>query len=584
MSHDFNFEAKDVQIKEVLFNDYLKFRIPRFQRPYAWTDDQIQDFWNDLSSSDKTYFLGSLIFNKEYEEATGYTEIIDGQQRLLTITIFCAVLRDLLGSISSDEAEFCQRKDIELEGRKKGEKTYRILPGESTKEFFKKYIQEMGNDVLSSSPKTGEEQRIKENYRFLYSKISSELSRLEQNEAKIEYLSKLREKVSDLIVIDINIKSEDDAYEIFETTNARGVDLSVADLLKNLIFKKIRADDDRDIAREVWGEITGNVEETGTEVKKFIRYYWLSKHSFVTEKRIFKEIKKKITDWVDLLNQLCFTSEWYNKLYKGTEIDFADLKNGHKIYKSIFSIRLMAVSQCYILLITILRNYSKLKTDPTRIFQMIEKFTFLYSVVCKMPGNRVEKIYSQYALRLEEAIHAGYSTEEKRSAKIQQVFSDLLKELAREAPPVDFFKKSFNDIAYKSSSQGRKIIAYILSEFDSYYRGDNPEEKIDFDNVNIEHVLPVKPDDDWGLTEKDIAEYVNKLGNLTLLSKKLNSKVQSKVVSKKIKEYKDSKLPITKKLVEELESYDCQWDKEKIEKRQDEFAEIAYKRIWKLAL
>ena len=71
-------------------------------------------------------------------------------------------------------------------------------------------------------------------------------------------------------MIHIRIEKEEEAYEIFETTNARGVDLSVADLLKNLIFKNIPAEDDRDIAKEIWQEITSNIQATNTEKKQFI--------------------------------------------------------------------------------------------------------------------------------------------------------------------------------------------------------------------------------------------------------------------------------------------------------------------------
>lgn len=175
MTNDFEFEAKDLHVQEVLFNDYNKFVIPRFQRPYTWTEDHLSDFWNDLISSDKSYFLGSLIFNTENKKDSGYLEIIDGQQRLLTITIFCAVIRDILCTISIEDAKFCQRKDILIEGRNRSE--FRIKPGDSTRSYFRKYVQEMGNDILSSTPKTTEENRIKENYKYFLEKLTVELSK-----------------------------------------------------------------------------------------------------------------------------------------------------------------------------------------------------------------------------------------------------------------------------------------------------------------------------------------------------------------------------------------------------------------------
>ena len=91
----FKFEAKDTKLKEVLFSSTSsRIRIPRYQRPYAWTEEQVSEYWSDIISEDQAYFLGSFIFNKENED-DGFIDVIDGQQRILTSTIFIAVLRNI---------------------------------------------------------------------------------------------------------------------------------------------------------------------------------------------------------------------------------------------------------------------------------------------------------------------------------------------------------------------------------------------------------------------------------------------------------------------------------------------------------
>ena len=125
------------------------------------------------------------------------------------------------------------------------------------------------------------------------------------------------------------------------------------------------------------------------------------------------------------------------------------------------------------------------------------------------------------------------------------------------------------------------LIKYILNEIDSELR-ETKEEKIDFTNVNIEHILPTSPHKDWGLDKKDIKDYVNRIGNLTLLSKTLNGKIQNKIVKHKIGEYKKSSLPITKKLVDELEKSDFIWNKEIIKNRHTTFSNIAFTKIWEI--
>jgi uncharacterized protein with ParB-like and HNH nuclease domain len=286
MPKEFSFEANDQRVEQILFSQ-RKFRVPRYQRPYAWGIEQTSELGSDLITNNEPYFLGSFVFCTENEKDEGYVEIIDGQQRLLTITIFIAVLRDLAKLLDDSLAGLYQRQDIAIEDRY-GKQSFRVVPDDLLSEYFVKYVQSGSEDIKGSKPKTPEEVRVKQNYEYLYDRLEEDLKRYDSSEAKLVRLDYFRRKVAELVVIDVEISRDEDAYEIFETTNARGVDLSVSDLLKNLIFKKIQPGKDRDFAKEVWQEITNNVQATDTELKKFIRYFWLSKHSAVTRQRIGK--------------------------------------------------------------------------------------------------------------------------------------------------------------------------------------------------------------------------------------------------------------------------------------------------------
>ncbi len=578
MQQGFTFEADDKPLDDIFFETNRRYRVPRYQRPYAWGIDQITQFWEDLISNDEPYYLGSFIFNTEQEREDGYVDIIDGQQRLLTITIFMAVIRDLAKNLDPKESEFYHRKDIAPEDWE-GKSLYRIKPAETLESYFTKYVQNGKNNIQQSAPKTDEEKRVKVNYDFLKDKVSKEIERFQIKDGKIETLKKFRKKMRDLKIINVEISREEDAYDIFETTNARGMELSVSDLLKNLIFKNIKPGDDRDFAKDVWNEITKNIDETNTELKRFIRYFWISKYNFVQEKRLYKEIKKRIalSEWQTLLQDLWDDSNRFNDLLEGSETDFTKYKNGSKIFESIFAIRLMNVTQCYVLFLSILRNYAKLGFDPYRIFQVIAKFTFQYSVVCKLPGNRVEKIYSKYALEIENAAKKGPN--ERVTKKLNSIFDNLQNELKEVAPSEPLFMEYFNELEYKNSEENRKLIKYILGKINDHYRKTD-EYLINFNTVNIEHLLPQNPDKEWNLSRKEIKEYVNKLGNLTLLSKTINSIIQNSIPSKKLPDLKNSELAITKKLVLLLEEINCIWGEEQINARQKEMAELAYKHIW----
>jgi hypothetical protein len=519
--------------------------------------------------------------NTEHKETDGYVDIIDGQQRLLTITILMSVIRDIAKELDEKEADTIQRHDIAIE-LWNGQFAFRIRPAETLEDYFTKYIQDNTNNILESEPGSQEEKKVKANYQFLKEKILGEIARFQTKDKQIGNLNDLRKKIRELLVIEIEISKEEDAYDIFETTNARGMELSVSDLLKNLVFKNIKAGPHRDLAKENWKDIVKNVEDTGTELKRFIRYFWVSKYGFVQEKKLFKEIKRVIapSQWQSLLKDLKDDSYLYNKLLEGVDTDFQGFGgHGYEIYESVFAIRLMGVSQCYVLLLSILRNFPKLGFDPYRIFQFIEKFTFQYSVVCKLPGNRVEKIYSKYALEIERTAKNGPNR--RITGRLNSIFARLETELKSEAPSKVLFLESFPDLYYKDSTEGRRLIKYILGKINITYEGNN-EHLINFNAVNTEHILPLTPDKAWGVTKKDIKDYVNNLGNLTLLSEEINSDVENFIISKKLPEYEKSNLGITQKLVQTLKALNNKWDEAEINARQLEFAEMAYETIWKI--
>ncbi len=577
MTTQMEFEAKDRPLSDVFFAN-RRYAVPRYQRPYTWGDENLNEFWEDLTKSADPYFFGSMIFNTEQEKERGYLDIIDGQQRLLTVTILAAALRDQMMKLDQDTAKRYQVQDIAPLDRK-GSWVYRIIPSDALKDYFQKYIQSPENNISDSIPQTPEEKQVKHNYLFFQNELTSGLARLGTNEAQRAWIDDLRNRIADLIVISIEIDREENAYEIFETTNARGVELSVADLLKNLVFKNIRAGTDRDFAKEVWQEICKNIELTGTDLKKFIRYHWISKYSFTPEKKLFRAIKTKVTDWNSLLQDLWDDSSIYNRLLESGEEDFQDLKHGAEIYASLSGLRLMGVSQCYVLFLSILRHMRKLGTDPYRIFQLIEKFTFQYSVICKLPANRLERIYSKFGLDIDQAV--SQVPEKRVPGRVQAVFAELRKELLNLAPEEAVFKAQFKNVTYGNSEEDRKLISYILSMLEDHF-AKTGEKRTNFNVVNIEHILPRNPSKNWKLTKKEIKGYVDKLGNLTLLSEKINSQVQNGTIDEKLPCYKGSTLFITQELVKAL-ALKGRWGEAEILERQMDLADIAYNHVWKLS-
>lgn len=492
-----------------------------------------------------------------------------------------AVLRELFKNIDKDGSQRIQSKCISFIDNW-GNQTYRIKCGDSTQEFFKKYIQSNEVDINDSTPTQAEEKKIKNNYIYLKDQLIKEIAKLEGNYEKIKYIQEMWDRIDNIELIKIEIENEEGAYEIFETLNARGVELTVADLLKNLIFKKIKLGDHnkRDIVKEKWTTTTNNIYETNTDLKRFIRYFWISKHSFVYDKKLFREIKKTIVNYEMFLNILLDSSELYNKLILCNKNDWAGFKHGEKIFKSLYGIKLMGVTQCYVLFMSILRNFEQLETSIYRVFEWIEKFTFNYSVIYKGPANRPERIYSKYAIDLEEIIQQ--SKPRHIPGNIQKLFHSLLKDLKNVNPSFAEFEENFMEFSYGRSERNRQLLKYALEKINN--TTGTGEFKIDFDKVNIEHILPQNPSEDWGLSKSDIKDYVDKIGNLTLLHKTINAEAGNKSIKDKVDVLSKSEISITKDIVVQLKKSNNKWGENEIKERQTNFAKIAYEQVWSLQI
>ena len=207
----------------------------------------------------------------------------------------------------------------------------------------------------------------------------------------------------------------------------------------------------------------------------------------------------------------------------------------------------------------------------------MEKFTFQYSLVSKNPGNKVERLYSRHARNLEKVLRDARH-QKFLASNANKVFIELEKELKEILPGREEFEENFKDLRYVNSPGGRMKTKYILGKIDRYFNPTD-EQKIDFDKTNAEHILPQNPIK-WNLEKADVRNYVNSLGNITLLDSKLNSKAGNKTPQEKIVFLGESQLRINEDL---LRNYDIlNWGEDSIENRQKSLCKIAYEEVWKI--
>jgi uncharacterized protein with ParB-like and HNH nuclease domain len=597
-------------INDVYIRPKNKFRIPRFQRQYTWEEKQIEEFW-DTINSDKPVFIGTIIFNVKELNNSNIIEIIDGQQRYLTIQILGAAIRDIIlkeGKAEKDSKYIQKAKGLNAriigEPDVDDDEKYHnyLITGDSIKKFFKKHIQNNPPVSITESlqvSKKSEEEKVKKAYLKFQSLINNEIVGLKYLQ-KYEWLKDLvDDKLSKHFFVKIEIDDENLAYEIFESVNAKGIDLSVADLIKNQIFKNVVGNDDKyvDSAKGKWAQILENLERTNFSLKDFLSYYWSSRYEYVSDKKLYSEIKEKFKlskkEWGSFLDSLVSNSNYLNILLNGGFEDILEFFEGDrneslKVYNSLRVLRNTKAKTWIILYLCLFRNLDssnpkRIKSKLSNRWQIIEKFTFLYFQILSLPGNWYFSQICDFCEKVEEKI------QKNKANEVLNLFTNVLYNNFKQKIPSSFSKdfiEGFKSIEYRDEKNSRVIVRYILNEIEEKIGGKETE-GYNEEKVNIEHILP-RDCKEWKVTKKAIKPYVNTLGNLTLISKDLNGKLENRVISEKLQLIKDSKpnLKLVLELIEKIESKHWDFDKirteknfEAIEKRLDDITRTAHD-IW----
>lgn len=276
--------------------------LPEFQRPYSWEKTQVATFWGDLKTFrdryakhpiDATYFLGPVV---TIETNTNIT-VLDGQQRLATATILLAAIRDIARECyvnSTDQDLDYLARDIQRELIEKKDTTpllYSLRLGELDEPFFLQTIK--SDPPLKTKGQLRSHQLIQRAYDYL----RTEISILVQKKSAQEQIATLRlfkdALTKGISLVAIVVNDEEDAYDIFETLNDRGLRLSVPDLVVNLLLKRCASGSEKQTVRQTWNT---TLQQMGRrDVSRFLRHLWLSKYGDLKAKGLYAEIKSHLT-------------------------------------------------------------------------------------------------------------------------------------------------------------------------------------------------------------------------------------------------------------------------------------------------
>lgn len=522
---------------------HRKLHIPDYQRNYVWDEEKIEDFWSDLVERRTLPFLGSFIVKEEWNDNN--LDIVDWQQRTITIAIFLSALRNVAKNydltLSKKVQEYLEEDDLTwwFTGNFFLECRSNVQP------YFAENVLNYDWDIKKYKwPKIKKTQESIRNIQKNYLHIVNLLEEyLEWKNDKLPYLKKILEKILTYEIVVIKVKTDEEAYVAFEIVNAGWVKLENIDLLKNLFIKESYWTPVQEIVKTRWSEMTENINESDTKwnVESFLKHFRSARNWYIVWKDLYASFKNLLKDAeVDQISkELLEDSKLYRDFWSPEWEVFLERSDyNSQIIKSLWAIKSFWVTQAYILFLAVLRYKNEIWDRRVRnIFKLIEYFHFMYSIIWKWQANKVEKIYGKYCKIFIEAIDyikENQLDEWKWSHYMSQKFDQLrqdLRNLLNEFVPEEWFITSFSNLQLKSWN--KDIIRYVLSQYElsltTWWTEPN------FEITNIEHIYPQNEN-----KQSESNNQINNIWNLILLEKFLNSKCWNEPLSKKIPIYKEN--------------------------------------------
>ncbi len=448
------------------------YAIPRFQRPFGWDNENIDDFLEDVvQRGGEDYFIGSMVV---YEDGKTTYAVVDGQQRLTTITLMLCALRDAFDELgNTDSAEGLQglieRRDLQA-------KLKFILQTPSGYPYFQDVIQRYG-EAKGKHEIGPDERRLTEGFTriqrfikggvdsFMRDKTKDEKTRVAQ---AVKRLEEIRDKVLSLKLILVEMDDPDDAYLVFETMNTRGKDLGVSDLVRNLLMSYLKQDNaDVDLARDAFERILNLFRSSRADinVNRFLLHQWLSQYSYTSEAKLYRSIRSQIgqNDAQLYLDQLDEDAKLYRAISEPGSPTRKWKKEERPVLDSLSALAMFGVTQPLPMLLALMRSYERKEIRlPAlkRAVKAIEDFHFAFTAVASQPSSG--GISSMYAL------HARNLTAATKPDRRQVEINALIKKLRGKLPSRELFIAGFQDLkASELYSQQKRLVTYILRRFHS---------------------------------------------------------------------------------------------------------------------
>lgn len=570
--------------KELLnsfYSNNLQYVVPFFQRTYVWNRDNWDILWEHINRiADKTlgnnkneHFIGTLITKQRLANAIGENklDLIDGQQRLTTFSLLLkAISTKATGQDPYSKLKIKTNELVVFENSK-GEKFIRVEHSRNDKEYFESVMLDKDLSILAN-----QEHKILKCYDYFLNKLTTHTD---------EQLDNLKTIIlCNIPVISMLLAAGDDEQEIFDTINSLGVRLTTGELLKNFIFsdnkikpfydtlwESVFEDDEEHILFWNKPKTSGRIIRTNVEVLLYC-YLIIQKKTSVELEKLFSEYKnwlqgKPSEEKIIFLKELKEYATIYFNFPEGTELN--EIGYSQKEERFFHIIEKLEITTAYPLILYIYKQVSD-KEVQIQLLDIIESYLVRRNV-CRLTTKNYNNLFIQIIGKLVDL----------KSLTVDNLKSVLegFTEDTNKFPSDLEFTTAFSNEAISNASAREILFCIFLYQI---YNPKNDIGKLSSSSYSTEHMMPQKWETNWNNAGMDEAAKIQRnkklktLGNLTLVTKNLNSSMKNAAWNKKKKELKKySLLKITTDYIDNIE-----WGETKIDSRASDLAVIALK-IWK---
>jgi uncharacterized protein with ParB-like and HNH nuclease domain len=555
-----------------------QFQIPLFQRPYSWKEKNWETLWEDLISlynnddAKSVYFLGSIVTQSEPGTADGISPyiVIDGQQRLTTLSILLAALRNHVKKSSKEMAEQIYNCYL-INQDQKNEDVYKVLPTQDDRDVYKSIID---HKTLKNLKKEGQ---IYEAYKFFEDLLKKPIP---EQDIILDY-AKLKTVILErLVLVNITTDNNDNPYLIFESLNNKGEELTQADLIRNYIFMKLPSEERDDVYNNHWLPLQDSFKknmkpkEYADELTKAFWFYLRKDGVAINEKEVYKVIKKRFDDSMkvfekpedgikaELENLIQFTN-YYQR------IKFYDQEEPESKLKYWFA-RLMNLdfTTCQIFILNVYHEYEEKHLSLQKfedILRYLESYfvrRWVLGISTRALGTVFNNLYKLVKQKNPNDLVNG----------LREVMIGF--EKTQVWPDNDSFRQHLiNNTLYSKTSTANERVKFILTSIEASLS----KERVEPQNLSIEHVMPQKLNKAWqtmlGENHNSVhKKWLHTLGNLTLTA--YNSELSNKSFEDKLNYLSSSNVTLNQYFRNE-----SIWNEEAIKNRAEYLADIAVK-VW----